>query len=357
MKRSFTSSSRRRVFASLTVFFVTFAIVVVTGQQIGTMMARASFFNAAAIMDVGLTPARPLPDPQDWYVSYEDFGIDHYILYHGLDESIRYAREADVLFLGNSQASFGFPKTVLKQGELETGLRFYNLAFGYGEGSKFALALIEKHDLRPRIVVVNAGFFDERRFFMPRASEFGEKAMESSRWEAWKTIWEWKLTWRVRHFRLMEQLPDWRVLRPPFGMWSPRFIICRSISSGPWHAHRENLRPVPVGTGTIPVDAYRESEAIDDRTLSIAWEFKRALAERGTDMVLTVVPSPVYWSQRHQVASLAAAMKVPFISPTVTGLMTRDGAHLDDESAQRFGVRFLKDFDAWLKESGTGNEH
>ncbi len=321
----------------------------------GRIMAKASFFNAGAIMDEGLVPARPLPDPQDWYVAYDDFAIDHYILYHGLDESIKYAREADVLFLGNSQVAYGFPKSVLKQGELITGLRFYNLAFGYDEGGKFIQSLIEKQDLRPRIVVVNAGSFDEHNFFTPRVSEFGQRVMRSSSWEARKTVWEWKLTWLIRHSRPFEGLADWRVLRPPFRIWIPRFIISRSISSGSWFAIREHPRPIPVGSP--PVDVSEEVKQIDEEILSNALEFKRALAKRGTDIVLTSVPNPDYWSPRLEVASLAAALEVPFISPVVDGLMVRDGAHLDDESAERFGSRFIKEFDAWLKESGVSKKH
>ena len=299
-------------------------------------------------MDIGLTPALPVSDPNDWYVAYDDFNIDHYILYHGLDESICYAREADVLILGSSQVQYAFPKIVLKHFELETGLRFYNLGFGHVETSKYTLALIEKQDLYPRITIVNANWF-----FMPQASEFGEKVMESSRWEAWKTVWEWKLTWQTRHSRPFELLANWRALRPPFRIWIPRSIVCRSISSGSWLAIREHPRAVPIGSP--PVSFYMESDGVDDSTFSIAREFKRELAERGTEMVLTLIPYPAYWSQWPQIASLADELEVPFISPIVPGLMTRDGGHLDDESAERFSVQFITEFKAWLKKSGATN--
>jgi hypothetical protein len=209
-----------------TAFFVTFAIVVTAGQEAGTLLAKR--FALGKLIMEDLPPAYAFSDPEDWYIAYDEFGLDHYILYHGFGESIRYAREADVLLVGNSQVAYGFSKSVLKEGQLTTGLKFYNLGFGYDERSKFALALIEKHDLRPQIVVANALLISGASFFNTQASEFGQKVMESSRWEVWKTIWEWSLSWRVRQSALIEWLPNWRELRPHGRIWWPRFIYCCS---------------------------------------------------------------------------------------------------------------------------------
>lgn len=92
-------------------------------------------------------------------------------------------------------------------------------------------------------------------------------------------------------------------------------------------------------------------------TLSIALEFKRVLDSRGIQLILTHVYSQYNLDKRREVVKLAAALRVPFIAPVVDRLITRDGAHLDDESARRFGERFITEFDAWLKESGARNKH
>jgi hypothetical protein len=325
-------------------FFITLIVVVAAGQLLGTWLA--TFPVGEIIMDNGFTTTRPLPDSQGWYHAYDNFHFDHYMLYHGLNESIRYAREADVLLLGNSRMQFAFPHTLLMRAEQETGFKFYNLAFGHDETSTFALSLIEKQNLRPQIVVVNAG-----TFFLPRASKFGEKVAESRRWEAWKTVWEWSLASRLRRSVLFERLPAWRKLSPDS---IPEWMnIYRSVSLGSWFAHGERLVRIPIGTP--PVDVSGGPDTVSNETLSIARDFKRALAERGTYIVLTWIPRPIQWQERSKVALLADMLEVPFISPAVAGLFIRDDEHLTDDSAERFGARFLADLNAWLKESSISN--
>jgi hypothetical protein len=326
-------------------FFITFIVVVAAGQLLGTWLA--TFPVGEIIMDNGFTTTRPLPDSQEWYLAYDNFHFDHYTLYHGTNESIQYAREADVLLLGNSRMQLAFPHTLLMRAARETGFKFYNLAFGYNETSTFALSLIEKQNLRPRIVVANAG-----AFFSPWASEFGEKVMKSSRWETWRTVWEQSLASRLRHSSLFEWLPAWWELSPgDLTVWY--MILYRAVPSGSWFAYRERLMHIPIGT---PPEAISERpDTVDRQTLSIARDFKRELAERGTYLVLTWIPYPGQWHERRDVAALADILEVPFISPVVAGLFTRDGYHLNDESAERFSAQFLADFNTWLKESGTTN--
>jgi hypothetical protein len=117
MRHSFTSSSKRGVCASITAFVIAFTVVVLVGQKAGKIMTGKSFFNASAIMD-DLPPAYSFPERKDWYISYDEFGLAHYLLYYGFGESIQYAKEADVLFVGSSHVGFGFPKDVIKQGQL-----------------------------------------------------------------------------------------------------------------------------------------------------------------------------------------------------------------------------------------------
>lgn len=311
----------------------------------GTLLARKFYLGKLVMED--LPPAYAFQEKQDWYMAYDAFGLDHYVLYHGLGESIRHTPKADVLIVGNSQVGYGFPKSALEHGKLKTGLSFYNLGFGYAETSKFIIALIEKHDLRPKFVIANVPSGDG--FFKRHASEFGQKVMEASRWEAWKTVFEWSLTWRIRNSGLNERLPNWRALQPPGRISVPRFIYCRSISTGSWAAFRERQSPKPVGA--LPIDAAGEAPTVDNETLSIALEFKRALAARGANLILTQVPSRHHLPQQSEVIALAAVLDVPFIGPVVDGLVTRDGGHLNDESADRFGTQLVADFGTWLGES------
>jgi hypothetical protein len=349
---SFTSSSKRRVYVSLTAFLATFAIVVVVGQKLGRTVADFPF--GKRVMDNGLSTARPLSNPQDWYIAVDHGLIDHYVLYHGLGDSIQFAREADVLLIGNSRMSYAFPYTVLESAAQKTGLRFYNLGFGCGERYEFILSLIQKHDLRPQIVIAH----EPQNFFSPERgiSVVGKKVMESSRWEAWKTVWEWSLTQRLRRSSLFECLPNWRVISPVEpDNW---VIICRSISLGSWLAYREKQRLVPVGTPQVNFSVETDAIKVDPRTYLIAQGFKRALTERGAKLVLTWIPNadPTAWIDRHKDELLAKSLEVPFISPLVPGLVTRDTSHLDDKSAELFATRFIEDFRALLEASLVGDD-
>ena len=68
-------------------------------------------------------------------------------------------KKADVLFLGNSRALFAFSSDAIANFFGKGKLRYYVLAFGTGETSQFAGALIRRYDLHPKVLVINADPF------------------------------------------------------------------------------------------------------------------------------------------------------------------------------------------------------
>ena len=300
-------------------------------------------------------PMGALPEPDDWYLAYDDFHIDHYILYHGFGESMAHARAADALLMGNSRMQFAFPRGTLQRIERETGCRFFNLALGSVEGAAFALRLIEKHDLRPQFVIVNV----DGLFFREEVSEFGQTVLQASHWEAWKTVKEHTLAGHVRHSALLEWLPRWR-LPLPFLLSDP-MIVYRSTAYGSWHGPDRSTESVgDPPQSSIDLDTV-DREVLLERIREVAADwlanataFKSALERRGTSLVMSWAPVPGQWTRRANAAGLARALGVPFISPIVPGLMTRDDEHLNDESGERFAMGFFEQFLAWADGSPNG---
>ena len=88
-------------------------------------------------------------------------------------DALAHLKRADVLFLGNSRLMFAARPGVFDAFFTERGLRYYVLGFGFREADRFPLAIIEKFDLRPRVVVVNAD-----GFFQNHLSDFARTVIE-----------------------------------------------------------------------------------------------------------------------------------------------------------------------------------
>jgi len=305
-----------------------------------TLVAMLGLGSLLASLRVGLAEAalwkleRVLPEGNDWFLAHERFSLDHLVLYHDFGDSIRYARTADVLLLGDSKMQFAFPRGVLERVSGETGCSFYNLAFGHAEGAVFARALMEKHDLRPRYAIVS-----KDDFFRPEASAFAQQVMGTGRWEAWKTVLERNLVGRTRQHSALARLPRWRILDRGPDAFGPDPMIYRSAAWGSWAVRKENVRP--RSAQPVPGNRPRSGEISAD-LLARAVTFQRFLADRGADLVLT--QAPFFASDAVAAEALARALGVPFLLPDLPDLVTRDGEHLDDPSAERFATAFLAAF-------------
>ncbi len=320
-KRLSISSFDRSPRGAVVAFLVTMALLVFTGERLRWPL------SAFTVM---WDRVRSVPVSADdaWYVAYDDFSIDHYVLYHGIGEPIRRAREADVLLVGNSRAQFAFPQSELERGTLESGVRFYNLAFAHAEKSVFVNELIERNDLTPRVVVANADLF-----FQAEPTPFGRQ----------KTVFERTLAGRVRT-GVVEVLPRWELPSPTRDRRWPT-VVYRSATYGSWYAVRERFL-----FRHLPADVVSSDFENTTDSLVHARAFQRRLAARGIQLVLTSVPGAAL--PRAHVVELGEALGVPVIAPSLPGMIERDARHLTDVSGQRFARRFLDDFIEWAVAEG-----
>ena len=278
-----------------------------------------------------ISVAQRPPDPA-YYLAHDRGGhLDHHVLYHGTDaEAIANLKNADILLVGTSRMMFALRSRVLAPWAQAYGLTYYALGFGFREGDAFVMEIIKKHDLRPKLVVVNVdGFFGRE------LSEWAQLVQRESPFAARKRVWEGEVGHETR--RLVHQvIPNWIDLygRPgfPFGN---EFIAYRSRRDGIWAispwpkpampAYAEDYVPAPVGP----------------RIGDPARAFKAELDRRGSRLILTYVPTPD--DAGGNPVALGELLGVPVVGMDVDGLTSHDGSHLSEESAVFWSRRLIQD--------------
>jgi hypothetical protein len=285
-------------------------------------LAGATATPAARQLDI-VTHRQP---PDDSYYLAHDRGghVDHHVLYHATDPvALAHMRAADVLFLGNSRLMFALDRGALQEFFKKIGLTYYVLGFGHTEQDDFPARIIEKFDLRPSVVVVNAD-----GFFWDTQSDWAAKTVQESWFDAWKLQFESEAAHLVRR-RLHAAFPQYVDLQR--GM--REVVIYRSRLDGTWFVANEFDEGQPFSWPSE--DRHEPSE----RSLEAAKAFKRELESRGAQLILALVPSPLTSIHRAQV--LASHVGVPLVAPTVDGLTTVDGSHLSTASSWRFERAFF----------------
>jgi hypothetical protein len=261
-------------------------------------------------------------EPDAWgsfYLAHDRGGhIDHHVLYHGIDAaSLTRLRAADVLFLGNSRLMFALESRILRPLLAPDAVDYYVLGFGHEEQDDFPLAIIEEYDLRPEVVVINAD-----RFFATGTSDWAERVLRESDFDAWKVQVEGEAAHAVRR-RLHQVVPHYVDLR----RGEREVVLYRSRDDGTWFIAND------FGEGAAFDWPLGDREEPSREAMEQATVFKHALQQRGARLVLCLVPGPNV--SLHRAQALAAHLGVPLIVPRVEDLRTIDGSHLSYDSAAR----------------------
>lgn len=266
------------------------------------------------------------PGENAFFVYARQKELSHPILYYDIGESIENARKADILIIGNSRAQLGFREEPTIRAAENLGLTVFNLAVGHADGVYFAFDLIRRHDLRPKIVVVNGGPF----VFFQNYSRWAQEVVNMGGWNARKTVIEGTASWWLTS-RLHRVLPRIEYFDRRL---NSRWIHYRSSRNGWW-------RNVLVPGSRYPVGMGKELDNFN-RSMELATKFKKDMDTRGTLIVLTTVPwngtmvSHLEWFSEN--------LGMAHVLPSYEGLQTADGSHLDPESASRFSKDFFERF-------------
>jgi hypothetical protein len=244
-------------------------------------------------------------------------------------------READILFVGSSRMMFALRSRVITPWATAHGVKYYALGFGHRDGDEWVLDVIRRHDLRPKVVVVNVdGFFGRAR------SEWANRVRRDSAFGAAKAQLEGEIGHEMRR-AIHQVIPNWIDLygRPgfPFGN---EFIAYRSRENGTW-----SITPWPAPSMAAPAADFGVMQ-VGERIGAPARAFKEEMERRGARLVLTYVPTPD--GGPGNPVALGAMLGVPVVGMDVDGLTSHDGSHLSEESAVFWSQRLTQDLRRYL---------
>lgn len=280
------------------------------------------------------------PPAPSYYLAHDRGGhLDHDVIYHGTDvEALANLKKADILFVGTSRMMFALRSRILAPWASAHGVSYYALGFGYRDGDAWALEVIRKHDLRPRLVVVNVdGFFN--RAMSPGA----RRVLGDTPFGARKRLYEGELGHEVRR-RIHQVIPNWIDLYGRAGFpFGNEFIAYRSRRDGIWAVSPWPTPQMAAASQDFAV------EPVGPRIGDAARAFKAELDERGSRMVLTYVPTPE--DSGGNPVAIGAMLGVPVVGMGVEGLTSHDGSHLSEESAVFWSRRLIADLTPYLPQA------
>ncbi len=262
---------------------------------------------------------------------YGDY--EHYALYHGLEaQSVDALKAAEVLFLGNSNTQYAFSTDAVETFFNERQLKHYVMGFGQGAQSPVAEALIKRHQLKPRILVVNLD-----PFFSTETNGTFQRVLNNP--DGIKTEFERK-QWlqKIQKSRCAK--------RDSFGhAWlcnGDSETIYRNRINGHWNTdyYREDKK---IATSN---DELRFLAVLNNAEVA-ARAFMRSLAIEPACIVATVTPrtdTPLAFAK-----ALQSRLGIAMVFPEIGDLTTIDHSHLSPDSAKRWSEAFLVNFDDNIK--------
>ncbi|SMF07441.1 hypothetical protein SAMN06265365_102254 [Tistlia consotensis] len=242
------------------------------------------------------------------------------------DHVVDAARKADVLFLGNSRAVYGFRPQYFQPWLDKIGLRGFNMAF-FGGGGFAPLYVIRKFDLHPKMVVIN-----DDGFFLLRDTAWGKAARTEGPWRAFKDYYSKTARWLVQK-RLHQIVPP---LRAFTGRRS--LVVYRSIRDGaPIFAFGESEgKPM---TRLPPDEPSRAMRELVDQSLPIvragSKKFLEEMDRRGILVVLTAIQDNGEFAGYYLAKALNEENRRIYVHAMLPNLMGQAGSHMDAWSSKR----------------------
>lgn len=258
----------------------------------------------------------------DRYIAYCDAGnyadYEHGAFWFDLEPSAwGFARNADVLFLGNSRLQVGFSTAATADWFSQASARYYLLGFSYYENALFAEALLSR--MRPdgaKVFVINVDDFFDLLETEPVKSIWDDPQAEDK--------YKWKRFWQSVH------RPVCKILGKLCGS---HVVTYRSRETGAY-----DMRTPPDAT---PV-SYDESvdQGVVDADTAAAIDFLTRFAQ-GKCVILTMVPSA--GTKIGKANAIAKGLGARLVTPGILeDLKTKDGYHLDQPSAERWSRAFFQ---------------
>jgi hypothetical protein len=254
---------------------------------------------------------------------YGDY--EHGALYYGLEPAaISSLRQAQVIFLGSSKTQAAFSSEAVRNYFGGRNIPFFLLGFGYGEWSMFALAVMQKWHVSPKVLVINAD-----PFFSDMLSQPAEDALKG------EIAFLWRLALKTLFQRVHHALCA--VARNACPGTEP--AIFRSAKDGQW-----NWIGPYIPERSVPIDRSQQKTIAPDelsRVGELGEKFFAAVGIERRCVVVTGVPTSDV--DAVGIAEIVAAtLKTRSIFPPTEGLTSVEGSHLNLASAERWSGEFVE---------------
>jgi hypothetical protein len=249
-------------------------------------------------------------------MSYADY--DHGAFQFDLEPAAReFARNADVLFLGNSRLQFGFSTTATADWFSAASARYYLMGFLYFENAVFAEELLRTIHPRAQVFVINVDDFFDKAESPPVKTIFHDPEARHK--------YEGKRFWQRVHKPICKAFAV---------LCGTEFAIFRSRETGAYYtAGATPQKIMPVSSDQIV------SQNVVDSNIAEAIDFLLHFA-RDKCVILTTVP--FVETKIGNAIAIAKGVGAKLVIPgSLEGLQTYDGYHLDRSSAERWSQAFF----------------
>jgi hypothetical protein len=250
--------------------------------------------------------------------NYADF--EHGAFFYNLEPpALDYARDAEVLLLGNSRLQVALSNDATADWFKHASARYYLLGFSYNEDMVFTEELLRRMNPRASVYIINVDDFFERRETAAAKSILRDPDAQNR--------YEWKRSSQSLHQLICGRFPK---------LCGRKFVIFRSRETGAYYKipHDEPVFP----QNAVSYDPAVDEVAVKDGT-ALAIDFLKRFAQ-GKCVILTNVPYPE--TKIGNAEAIAAGVGLPLVAPSLDGLNTSDGYHLDRPSADRWSQAFLE---------------
>jgi hypothetical protein len=259
----------------------------------------------------------------DRYIAYCNGGgygdYEHGAFWFDLEPAAQnFAKNADVLFLGNSRLQVAFSTVATADWFSAASTRYYLLGFSYSENIIFAEELLRRIRPRAGVYVINVDdFFDQSETAPMKTILHDPNA---------RNRYEVKRLWQRFHEPICKRLP---------AICGNDYVIFRSQETGAYtkRTDREKITPVSY-------DQVVNQNVVKSNTAA-AIDFLSRLGVKRECVILTMVPT--VGTKIGNVNAIAKALGVNLMIPeTLPGLQTFDGSHLEKPSAERWSQAFFQ---------------
>jgi len=289
-------------------------VVIIVAVVVGTFVYSLRMTGIFACQSTGYDSDRYLAYCQATKYGDYDYGAFWFDLE---PEATAAARNAEVLFVGNSRMEFGLSSEAISDWFSSRAISYYLLGFSYDGNYHFEAPLLRKLQPRAKVYVLNIDLF---------FGDYVSPPLQIIRTDpAAKARFEQKRGWQRIHRAVCDSLP---------AICGDEIAFFRSRPTGQWLVQGGQFE-----SGTVSYDDHIDEDIL--RTYTAAGrEFVSNLPVDRDCVMLTMVPKR--GTGNETMKAVAAALGVKLFAPELEGLTLFDGSHLDRESRERWSKAFIE---------------